>query len=74
MDERALKCLTGDGKIRKLETDGGWLICPVCKRNRRLLRIRPGTTAREIQLYCRSCKSEILVDIDQGECFESRGR
>ena len=74
MTQCAQKSLTAPPPIRKLETDNGWLICPVCRRNRRLLRIKPSTRADELQLYCRSCHSEIVVDIREGQCFESRGR
>lgn len=55
-------------------TEDGFLICPRCRVNRRLLRVRPDTQARNVQLYCRTCKSEIVVDIVEGQCFESRGQ
>ena len=68
------KCLTAAAPISKLDVRNGWLICPVCHRNRRLLRVRPSTEAKDLQLFCKDCKSEIVVDIDKGQCFESRGR
>ena len=60
------------GKL--LPVTDGWLACPRCQRNRRLMRVNPDTYGRNIQLYCRICKSEIIVNIDKGECFESYGQ
>ena len=68
------KRLTAPPPIRKLDTEDGWLICPICRRNRRLLRIHADTEARNLQLYCKTCKSEILVNIEKGQCFKSQGR
>lgn len=42
----------------------GWAQCPVCKRNRRLLRVEADTRAEKLLVYCRSCKTEIALDID----------
>lgn len=42
----------------------GWVQCPVCKRNRRLLRVEADTRAEKLRVYCRSCKTEIALDID----------
>lgn len=50
------------GKI--LTVEGGWLACPVCGRNHRLLRITPQTQARDLPLFCKRCGNEILVNID----------
>ncbi len=59
-------------KSSKLTVKEGYLVCPVCKRNRKLLQIDPATQAKHLVVYCRDCKSEIIVDIDEGQCFESR--
>ena len=59
---------------RMLTVKGGWLICPVCRRNKHLLRIPPDTIATRLPVYCRDCKSELLIDIDAGQCYESRSR
>ena len=60
------------GKI--LPVKGGWLICPICRRNHRLQRISPDMTASRFPVYCKDCKSEILIDVDRGQCFESRSQ
>lgn len=44
---------------------GGWLTCPKCRRNKRLLRVRAGTVADELPVYCRDCKTEIVLHIEQ---------
>ena len=52
----------------------GWLICPTCRRNKRLMRISPETTAQRVIVYCRDCKTEHVIDIQQGQCYESRSQ
>ena len=60
------------GKL--LTVRNGWLTCPVCRRNKKLMKILPDTTARRVSVYCRDCKTEIILDIDKGQCFESRSQ
>ena len=60
------------GKL--LTVENGWLTCPVCRRNKRLLRIPPDAQAHRVPVYCRSCKTEIIVDIEQGQSYESRSQ
>jgi hypothetical protein len=43
----------------------GWLTCPRCNRNRHFLRVLPGTSATELPVYCRDCKTEIILHIEQ---------
>ena len=52
----------------------GYLICPNCRRNKRLMKINPDTEAVNVVAYCRDCKTENHVDIHKGQCFESRSR
>lgn len=52
------------GKL--LTVKDGWVSCPECGRNHHLLRITPETEARRLIVYCRSCKREIILDIDEG--------
>lgn len=49
-------------KKRIIADKDGWVLCPVCKR--RLLRVRPDTTARNLPVYCRRCHQESIVNIE----------
>ena len=72
--EDAKKDLQNDAAPVKLSLKDGWLVCPRCRRNRHLMRIRPETRAENLQLFCRDCKSELIVNIDKGQCYESRSQ
>lgn len=52
----------------------GFVVCPICRRNKHLQKITPEMEARRLILYCKDCKNEILVDIDHGQCFKSRSQ
>ena len=68
------------GKLLTIRA-GGFIVCPECERikaaqpawrvNRSLLRIEPDTRARALRVQCRSCKKEIILDIDEAGAFES---
>lgn len=45
----------------------GWITCPYCGRNHRLLRITDRTEAKALPVYCRTCRREIILDIDRGQ-------
>lgn len=66
--------LTAHPENDKLTVINGWLQCPVCRRNRRLMRVLPDTEGTRIPIYCRDCKTELKIDIHAGQCFESRSR
>lgn len=55
----------------KLVVKDGWITCPVC-RNKRLLRIEEETEAHDLPVYCRDCKTEIILDITRGRSVERR--
>lgn len=59
-------------KRDKLVVKDGWLICPVCRRNRRLLRVAYDTEAHSLPVYCTDCKKEIILDIARGRSVERR--
>lgn len=59
---------------KMLTVKEGYLICPNCRKNRRLMKIDPDTEATNLIAYCRDCKTENYVDIHKGQCFESRSR
>lgn len=56
----------------KLIVRDGWVTCPVCLRNKHLLRIDPDTEATALPVYCRDCKTEIIVNIARGQSVERR--
>lgn len=51
----------------------GYLECPYCKASR-VQRVRQETVARGLQVFCRKCKHEIIVDMQSGQCYLSRGQ
>ena len=57
----------------KLVVKDGWITCPVC-RNKRLLRIEEVTEAHDLPVYCRDCKTEIILDITRGRSVERRSQ
>ena len=59
---------------KMLAVRDGYLICPICRRNTRLIQVRPETEAWSLTVFCRMCKSEIKIDIEKGQCFESQGQ
>jgi hypothetical protein len=50
----------------------GWLACPVCRRNRRLLHVLPETQATCLEVYCKTCKTAVQVNIARGQSVERR--
>lgn len=59
-------------KNDKITVTNGWITCPVCKRNKRLLRIEKDTEAKGLPVYCKDCKTEIILDISRGQSVERR--
>lgn len=59
------------GKL--LAVKNGWLLCPKCGRQR-VLRIYPETRGEMIQVYCRMCRRETIVNIEKGQCHEGQCR
>lgn len=56
--------MTGQNESAKLSVKDGWISCPGCGRH--LLRIEPETEAKQLPVYCRGCRREIIVNIDRG--------
>lgn len=57
-----------------LPVKDGWVTCPTCRRNKRMMRINPDSQAHRVVAFCRDCKTEHIVDVDRGQCFESRSQ
>lgn len=66
LDETAKKALQNSKSFDTIPIKSGWLCCPQC--NRKLMRMREDTRANSLPVYCRSCKLEIILDIDGGLC------
>ena len=58
----------------RLAVKNGWISCPCCKRNHRLMRVLPETQARSLEVFCRDCKSTIILDIHKGMGGELHGQ
>lgn len=54
--------LTNAEKNGRVNTKDRWLPCPACGK-KRLLHLLPGTEGKNIAVYCRQCKQEIVFDI-----------
>lgn len=59
--------MRGEAKCDMLVAKNGWITCPECGRNHRLLRIEDSTEARGLPVYCRTCRREIILDIERGQ-------
>lgn len=60
------------GKL--IPVSGGWVACPICRRNKRLLHVLPETTAENLELYCRDCKTRVILNIAKGQSIECRSQ
>lgn len=58
----------------KLVIKNGWITCPNCRRNHRLLRITDETQAKELPVYCRTCHMEVILDIEQGQSVKRQSQ
>ena len=57
----------------KMVVKDGWIVCPICG-NKRLFRLDAETEARNLPVYCRDCKHEIVLDITRGRSVERRSQ
>lgn len=71
-NRKVLSSQTNHGKM--LTVRDGFLVCPTCKRNRQVMRIPSYTTGARVIAYCRSCKTEHEIDIDEGRCYMSQSQ
>lgn len=58
---------------KMLTVKDGHAVCPRCH-SRMSPKILPTTAGRDIVLYCRSCKNELITDIEQGQRLKGRGQ
>lgn len=52
---------------------GEHAVCPDC-RSRMSPKILPTTKGTDIVLFCRKCKTELIVDIEPGQCLKGQRR
>lgn len=56
---------------RPLPVIDGYLACPKCRKNKRLLKINGDEVLKNVELYCRDCKRVTYVDAVDGRCYLS---
>jgi hypothetical protein len=66
--------LQNQEKRVKLIVRNGYVICPVCRRNKRMHRVTEYADGKRIPAFCRDCKTEFELDMHEGQCFESRSQ
>ena len=54
----------------KLVVKDGWITCPICQRRLSFLRISDDTEAKDLPVYCRTCRKEIVLNIARGQSVE----
>lgn len=57
---------------RAVVVKDGWVACPICRKKKRLLHVLEDTEARNLPVYCRSCKNRLILDIEKGQVVECR--
>lgn len=57
-------------KSAKLIVKDGWLICPRCGRGK-VLKLNPGTRAKDLTVFCKVCGQESIVNIDECLCLSA---
>lgn len=62
---------TSENRGKLLTVRDGFLLCPICRQNKKLLPVLPTTSGSDIVCYCQKCKHRVIVNIDHGLCFES---
>ena len=51
------------------QVKAGLIVCPVCK-NKTNQAMHPNTEATNLLLWCRTCKTQTIVNIANGQCYE----
>ena len=57
-------------RTAKLTVKDGWLTCPNCRRNKRLMRVDAETEGNRIHAWCPKCKNEVVLNIARGLSVE----
>ena len=56
-------------KYASLKPRNGWIPCPICKQNRRLLYVVLETEVKNLPVYCSECGNQIFLNISAGIRF-----
>lgn len=64
--------MTNSRKRVNLPVKDGFLICPRCRRDRKIVRVAPTTVAKNLEVMCKVCKYKFAIDIEEGQSFESQ--
>lgn len=67
-----LQSMDGYGKIMTVKD--GYLVCPICRVNKKVQEVPSDTVAHKLVVWCRNCKWKAKIDIVDGQCFESRSQ
>lgn len=51
----------------RLAIKDGHIVCPVCRLKTKQI-VRSETVARNLQVFCTQCKTQMLVNIENGQC------
>ena len=71
--EGVQKALQNQIEYGKLTVKSEHAVCPRCHK-RMSPRILPTTVGKDVVLYCRWCKLELIVDIEQGQRLKGQGQ
>ena len=66
--------MTNGEKSFKLVVKGNAIICPVCRRKLRGVRLLPGTVIKDASLMCHDCRAVMIVNIDKASATFSPRR
>ena len=65
--KKGVKSLQIKEKRDKISVVDGRIVCPICH-TKTGQEIRKSTTAKNLPVYCRQCKNQTLVNIENGQC------
>lgn len=59
-------------KMGRLELKENAIVCPVCRRKIRGVRLLPGTVVKDLSIMCQGCRWIGVVIIDEtGVCYKN---
>lgn len=68
------KALTAVALTATIRARDGWLTCPICKQNKKFLRVHADTEARNLEVFCRYCRRAVILDIEKGQSLKGQSR